>query len=250
MPHIIISYRRADSDAIAGRIRDRLANHFGENSVFMDIDSIPFGTDFRQYIQEALAQNDILVAVIGPKWLGPGKDGHLRIAEETDPVRIELETALKKGSPVIPVLVGGATMPTPSELPASLIDLSYRNAAEVDAGRDFHQHMDRLIRSMDHILERTSKSPAEASSKAGKSTVAAGPTATEDAPVAAHALVHASALASEPQASGPAVAATVPQASLRLQRRDEGSHDRTGCLGSLRWPRAWSRLLAAGPGFT
>jgi hypothetical protein len=63
MTHIIISYRRADSDAIAGRIRDKLATHFGENSVFMDIDSIPFGIDFREHIQQAPAQNDILVAV-------------------------------------------------------------------------------------------------------------------------------------------------------------------------------------------
>src|SRR5215212_9966245 len=49
MAHIIISYRRADSDAIAGRIRDKLATHFGEDSVFMDIDSIPFGIDFREH---------------------------------------------------------------------------------------------------------------------------------------------------------------------------------------------------------
>src|SRR5882762_10276889 len=117
MTHITISYRRSDSDAIAGRIRDRLASHFGDESVFMDIDSIPFGFDFRDHIQEALAQNDILIAVIGPQWLGPGKGGSLRIMEETDPVRIEIETALKNGSAIIPVLVGGATMPEPADLP-------------------------------------------------------------------------------------------------------------------------------------
>jgi hypothetical protein len=161
MTHIIISYRRADSDAIAGRIRDRLASHFGENSVFMDIDSIPFGIDFREHIKQALEQNDILVAVIGPKWLGPGKGGRFRIAEETDPVRIEVETALKKGSAVIPILVGGAKMPKPAELPDSLRDLSYRNAAEVDAGRDFHQHMERLIRSMERLLEISGRKPSE-----------------------------------------------------------------------------------------
>src|ERR1051325_6577682 len=153
MAHIIISYRRADSDAISGRIRDKLASHFGENFVFFDIDSIPFGIDFREHIQQALEQNDILVAVIGPKWLGPTKGGRLRIAEETDPVRIEVETALKKGSAVIPILVSGARMPKPTDLPDTLKDLSFRNAAEVDAGRDFHQHMERLIRSMERLLE-------------------------------------------------------------------------------------------------
>ena len=88
MAHITISYRRADSDAIAGRIRDRIAAHFGDESVFMDIDSIPFGFDFRDHIQEALAQNDILVAIIGPKWLGPGKGAGLRIMEQTEEARL------------------------------------------------------------------------------------------------------------------------------------------------------------------
>src|SRR5271166_444153 len=172
-PHIIISYRRADSDAIAGRIRDQLASHFGESSLFMDIDNIPFGTDFRQYIQEELSRDHILIAVIGPKWLGPVEPGHFRIAEETDPVRIELETALKKGSPVIPVLVEGATMPSPSELPDSLKDLSYRNAAEVDTGRDFHLHIERLIRFLDHLIAETSRGGAAAANAAEVPAVAA-----------------------------------------------------------------------------
>ena len=73
MPRITISYRRADSDAIAGRIRDRLARHYGDRAVFMDIDNIPFGIDFREHIKGELASNDMLVAVVGPKWLGPGK---------------------------------------------------------------------------------------------------------------------------------------------------------------------------------
>src|SRR5258708_6532552 len=111
MINIAISYRRADSDAIAGRIRDRLVSHFGSESVFMDVDSIPFGIDFREHIQETLAHNDILVAVIGPKWLGEGRTDGPRIMEETDPVRIEIETALRNGNAVIPVLIGGANMP-------------------------------------------------------------------------------------------------------------------------------------------
>ena len=159
MAQIVISYRRANSDAIAGRIRDRLANHFGENSVFMDIDSIPIGIDFRKHIRDTLARSDILIAVIGPKWLGHGKGGHMRISDETDPVRIEVETALRSGSPVIPVLVGGARMPRPVDLPDSLMDLSYRNATEVDAGRDFNQHIDRLIRSVERLLKPASQAP-------------------------------------------------------------------------------------------
>ncbi|MET0631311.1 MAG: TIR domain-containing protein [Xanthobacteraceae bacterium] len=153
MPRITISYRRADSDAIAGRIRDRLARHYGDRAVFMDIDNIPFGIDFREHIKGELASNDMLVAVVGPKWLGPGEDGRLRIADETDPVRIEIETALQRGIPVIPVLVQGAAMPGPGDLPDTMKSFAFHNAAPVDAGRDFHPHVDRLLRSMDRILK-------------------------------------------------------------------------------------------------
>ena len=157
MPSLIISYRRSDSDVIAGRIRDRLVSHFGNDSVFMDIDSIPFGLDFREHIKQALLQNDVLLAIIGPNWFGQHDKG-ARIFDETDPVRIEVETALHRNIPVIPVLVGGATMPQPSELPDGLKDLAFRNAAIVDGGRDFHQHMDRLIRSTDALLADKSAS--------------------------------------------------------------------------------------------
>jgi hypothetical protein len=153
MPKIIISYRRSDSDAIAGRIRDRLAARYGERSIFMDIDNIPFGADFREHIQNAIIQNDLLLAVVGPQWAGQSDGDHRRIREELDLVRIEVETAIKQGIPVVPVLVNGAAMPKPEELPESLRDFSFRNAATVDSGRDFHQHVDRLIRSLDKLLK-------------------------------------------------------------------------------------------------
>src|SRR5262245_34926717 len=153
MPKIIISYRRADSGVITGRMRDRLAQHYGEDSVFMDIDNIPFGMDFRKNIAEALAKNDLLLVVIGPEWLGPVPSGLARIHDPDDPVRIEVETALQRGIPTIPVLVGGADMPKVDDLPDTLKSLAFHNAAEVDSGRDFHAHMDRLIRSMDAALK-------------------------------------------------------------------------------------------------
>jgi hypothetical protein len=153
MPKIIISYRRADSGVITGRIRDRLAQHYGQDSIFMDIDNIPFGMDFRKNIAEALAKNDLLLAVIGPDWLGSAPSGPARVHDPDDPVRIEVETALQRGIPTIPVLVGGANMPKADDLPDTLKSLSFHNAAEVDSGRDFHAHMDRLIRSMDAALK-------------------------------------------------------------------------------------------------
>ena len=176
MPKIVVSYRRQDSEAIAGRIRDRLVGHYSAELVFMDIDNIPYGLDFRAQIQEALRRTDILVAVIGPRWTGAGRGRPARIREDNDPVRIEVERALESGIPVVPILVNGARMPKPTDLPDSLKDLSYRNAAEVDAGRDFHQHMDRLIRSLDQILLSTS-----ASSSAAVAATPEGPGGPADA---------------------------------------------------------------------
>ena len=149
MPRIVISYRRQDSDGIAGRIRDRLAARYSADAVFMDIDSIPFGVDFRKYVAETLANTDVVLTIIGPKWAGGVKKQKTRIHDPADPVRIELETALQLQIPIIPVLVNGAVMPESEKLPETLKELSFRNAASVDAGRDFHPHVDRLIRSVD-----------------------------------------------------------------------------------------------------
>jgi hypothetical protein len=161
---IILSYRRADSDVITGRIRDNLANHYGEDAVFMDIDSIPLGFDYRKQMKDALAENKVMVAVIGPKWLG-GRGTDARINANNDPIRIELETALQQGTPIIPVLVGGATMPKADDLPQSLQELCYINAGEVDGGRDFRQHMSRLISGIDQILKTSESPPSGQTSK-------------------------------------------------------------------------------------
>jgi len=167
MSKIVVSYRRSDSQAIAGRIVDRLIAQFGEQSVFMDVDNIPFGIDFRQHIQSALSQAEVLIAVVGPDWLGTGPDGSSRIQEEDDPVRVEIETALRQGIVVIPVLVGGAGMPKAATLPESLRNFAFLNAAPVDVGRDFRPHVDRLVQSIDELLARKSGG----TSRAAKSTV-------------------------------------------------------------------------------
>src|SRR5262245_40128157 len=152
MSKIIVSYRRSDTADITGRIFERLVDRYGEQSVFMDIDAIPYGTDFRHHIQEALRGADILLAVIGTTWLGKTADGKSRIQDEADPVRVEIEAALKQGLTVIPVLVDNATMPGAADLPESIRDFAYINAAPIDTGRDFRQHMERLTRSIDGIV--------------------------------------------------------------------------------------------------
>ena len=152
MPTIILSYRRDDTGAIAGRIFDRLVGHYGADQVFMDIDSIPFGLDFREHIQETLKRCDVLLAIVGKNWAAPDEKGGFRIEEENDWVRIEVEAALAKKIPVIPVLIDNASLPAPASLPKGLRDLVFRQAAPVDSGRDFNPHMARLIKAMDQLL--------------------------------------------------------------------------------------------------
>lgn len=152
MPRISISYRRSDSADITGRIFDRLAARYGRASIFRDIDNIPLGVDFRRHIQSELDETDILVAVIGPNWRGVNPDGPPRLDEENDLVRVEVETGLKKNLALIPVLVGKGEIPPSTQLPASLRELSSRNAIQIDSGQDFDAHVDRLIRWMDGVL--------------------------------------------------------------------------------------------------
>jgi TPR repeat protein len=161
---IVLSYRRSDTEEISGRIFDRLRSQFGPGSVFMDVDSIPFGVDFRRHIQKELEGCDTLLAIIGPRWLGGGRG--VRIKEETDYVRLEVETALQRGIPVVPVLVRGAKMPRPDQLPETLQDLRFRNAAPVGSGRDFHAHVDRLIESLGQLLPQPTDSGQKAKQKA------------------------------------------------------------------------------------
>jgi uncharacterized membrane protein YhaH (DUF805 family) len=154
MASIIISYRRADTGHITGRIFDHLVDHFGRDSVFMDIDAIPIGMDFREHIRTALDKCDIMLAIVGPRWQDGGSPRD-RLADETDWMRIELETALAKKIPVVPVLIDQSQLPSPSELPESLRDLTFRQTTRIDSGVDFSVHMERLIRSIDKLIART-----------------------------------------------------------------------------------------------
>jgi formylglycine-generating enzyme required for sulfatase activity len=152
MPKLFISYRRNDSADATGRLHDRLKAHFGEESLFYDVDSIPIGLDFRKYIGDAVGQCDVLLAVIGDDWVTASNDGQRRLENPNDLVRVEIETALARGIPVVPVLVGKARMPDKSDLPGDLERLADRNAAEVRSGADFDGHAVRLIQKLEKLF--------------------------------------------------------------------------------------------------
>lgn len=165
MKRAFISYRREDSADVAGRIFDHLERAFGREALFMDVDSIPAGVDFRRRIAETLDRSCVLLLIIGDAWLdarhrdGP-KAGARRLEDPDDYLAQELRGALKRGIPVIPVLVGRATMPTPQDLPATLQDLAYRHATQVRAGTDFSPHIARLVGMVREHLGVTEDRPS------------------------------------------------------------------------------------------
>ncbi len=118
---IFISYRRTDTRADAGRLYDRLANRFSGDHVFMDIDDIQPGQKFLTVLQDTLDICHVLLVLIGPKWLDARDAGGLvRLQDDQDFVRLEVQTALQRGIPVIPILVNRALMPTREDLPPGI----------------------------------------------------------------------------------------------------------------------------------
>jgi hypothetical protein len=154
---IFISYRRSDSRAITGRIFDRLLEYYGPNSVFIDIDNIPPGIDFRDYVRQEFQASDLLLVMIGQQWFVTAENGVARIHSEDDPVRVEIELGLERGTPILPILVDGARMPKASELPKNIANLAYINAIEVHSDRDFNIHLHRMVLGIDDILRRSGK---------------------------------------------------------------------------------------------
>jgi TIR domain len=151
MPVILISYRRADSKEIAGRIHKELVARYGKKSVYIDIDSILPSADYRVHITQALERALVMVAVIGKDWAGPRAEGRPRIFDQDDPVRAEVETAFANRRSILPVLVNGAVMPTEADLPESLGALPYLNAIVVRSGDEFSSDMDRLFHAINHL---------------------------------------------------------------------------------------------------
>jgi len=137
MAGVFISYRREDSPGHAGRVFDALRARLGSDRVFMDVHGIDAGVDFVRALERAVASCDALLAIIGPGWLSSaaGPDGHTRLHDPADFVRLEIGVALKRDVRVVPVLVDNAKLPNRDELPDELKALTRRNAVELRDSR-------------------------------------------------------------------------------------------------------------------
>lgn len=123
-PRIFLNYRRDDADAYAGRLHESLSAAFGRDEVFMDLFSIRPGEIFPWTVQQAVAHTDVVVSLIGPKWLSlVDHNGNRRIDGHFDFVRLELTAAWDRGVRIIPVLLPGASVPARASLPQDIAGL-------------------------------------------------------------------------------------------------------------------------------
>jgi hypothetical protein len=154
MTTILTSYRRIDTDASAGRLYDRLRADFGKDNLFMDIESIGAGTDFTEAIEEGVKQSDVVLAVIGDKWLSGGaSDTTNRLHDHNDYVRWELSTAVSNCKLTIPVLIDGAEMPNGALVPEELKPLHQCQAMKLNNAQ-FDSNYDALREKLMAAMDR------------------------------------------------------------------------------------------------
>jgi TIR domain len=143
---IFISYRRTGSRYQAREIYKAFCAVLPPDNIFMDVNSIPPGADFVEVLEQWVSQCEIMLALISPDWIDAidPKTGRKRLDNPNDFVRIEVGAALKRGIPVVPVLLDGAAVPDRDQLPDDLKNLARRNAEFVDY-RTFDDDVKRLI---------------------------------------------------------------------------------------------------------
>lgn len=151
---VFVSYRREDAIAVTGRLVDRLRAALGSDAVFFDIETIAYGRDFRSAIDEALRASEVVLAMIGPRWMDS-----MRIKANDgvdDYVVVEIESALRLGKVIVPILIDGARMPEARDLPTHITEFAYRNAMILDSGVGFERGVNTVL---DAIRSSSTRSP-------------------------------------------------------------------------------------------
>ncbi len=155
--NLFISYRRADSEWQADRLYRALGNRIPQGQVFLDVETINVGWDFRQDIADWIEQCDAVLILIGNQWTNVRSDGasQSRLFETDDPVRFEIETALSSQVPVVPVIIDQTPMPVPTELPESLHGLLHRAGTRLGV-RTFDADVEALLTSLRRSIDISS----------------------------------------------------------------------------------------------
>jgi TIR domain len=192
MTKVFISYRRDDARYPAKELFRSLSQHVRDpkTDIFLDIDSIPRGVDFVEYLASKVEQSEIMIVLIGANWLDARDgSGERRLDDPEDFVRLEISSALKCGIPVVPVLLDGTPMPRSDALPTELQSLVRRQAEEIRLNT-FEADVARLVRSLPIDLKAVSQVAA---------TVPQAQSSNQAAPVSFHQLSETSIRSNRPQ---------------------------------------------------
>lgn len=146
---IFVSYRRDDSSGWVQGLHDRLAEYFGEQVVFMDLNDIAPGSDFVSTLNKSLKETRVVLVIIGRRWLeARASTGQRRLDDPADWVRLEVQKAIEGGKRVIPVLVDGAEMPDAKDLPEDIRALVRYQAVKIYPDQ-FSSGVQMLIQAID-----------------------------------------------------------------------------------------------------
>lgn len=167
MSVIFISYRRQDAAGHAGRLRDELVQRYGVDRVFFDMADIAPGASWAEQLHAAVARCKVMLVVMGPQWISAtDASGHRRLDDPADFIRTEVAGALRGDKRVVPVLVGGAGIPQPDELPDVLQPLMRRQCFEL-SDRYWEASMQSLLGVLDLLLGNVPpRGPAQATQPA------------------------------------------------------------------------------------
>jgi hypothetical protein len=137
---VFINYRGDGSRSYAALLYRELRQLFGDETAFLDSESIPAGADFEPYLLAKLRECRAMLAVVGPRWLMlADQAGRRRIDDPADWIRRGLVEAFRAGIKVIPIVTDDATLPAPDDLPTDIATLGrcqYRKLRHKDASAD------------------------------------------------------------------------------------------------------------------
>jgi pterin-4a-carbinolamine dehydratase len=128
MPTAFISYRRQDGSAAARWIARSISDTFGPDSVFIDTEAIRVGYNWPSRINDALEEADVLIVVIGRSWLTISDKHGRRLTRKNDWVRNEIEHAISRDIPILPLLISGAKPPQAKDLPDGIKSFACKHA--------------------------------------------------------------------------------------------------------------------------
>jgi formylglycine-generating enzyme required for sulfatase activity len=154
---VFVNYRRDDSGYVADRIYEKLCERFGKEEIFFDVDGISLGVNWKQYLRQNVESCDVLLAIIGKEWLDirDPKTGERRLEQSVDFVRYEIEIALQRGIPIVPLFLDGLNGLEANALPTSITRLADYQGMQIRRLPDFNTDMERLIASLEQLNSKT-----------------------------------------------------------------------------------------------